>query len=99
VTRAVGIDPEVETEIHTYGVEPGDIYLLCSDGLSDMVVDEEIHSTLSTLQSNLQLAATQLVQLANDSGGRDNISVILVRIVKDFAAPTGWIAKFKAWFR
>ena len=99
VTRAVGIDPDVETEIHTYPVELGDIYLLCSDGLSDMVVDEEIHSTLSTLQSNLQLAATQLVQLANDSGGRDNISVILVRIVKDFGAPTGWFAKFKAWFR
>ena len=80
-------------------VEPGDVILLCSDGLSDMVVDEEIHSTLSTLQSNLQLAATQLVQLANDSGGRDNVSVILVRILKDFAAPTGWFAKFRAWFR
>ena len=80
-------------------MQPGDIYLLCSDGLSDMVVDEEIHSTLGTLQSNLQLAAKQLVQLANDSGGRDNISVILVRIIKDFGAPTGWFAKFKAWFR
>ena len=99
VTRAVGIDPEVETEVHTYNVEIGDIYLLCSDGLSDMVQDDDIYSTLSTLQSNLQLAATQLVQLANDSGGRDNISVILVRIVKDFGAPTGWFAKFKAWFR
>ena len=99
VTRAVGIDPEVETEIHTYNVEPGDIYLLCSDGLSDMVQDEDIHSTLSTLQSNLPLAAKQLVQLANDSGGRDNISVILVRILEDFAVPTGWFAKFKAWFR
>ena len=99
VTRAVGIDPDVETEIHTYNVEPGDIYLLCSDGLSDMVQDEDIHSTLSTLQSNLPLAATQLVQLANDSGGRDNISVILVRVIEDFAVPTGWFAKFKAWFR
>ncbi len=99
VTRAVGIDPDVETEIHTYIVEPGDIYLLCSDGLSDMVQDEDIHSTLSTLQSNLPLAATQLVQLANDSGGRDNISVILVRVIEDFAVPTGWFAKFKAWFR
>jgi PPM family protein phosphatase len=99
VTRAVGIDPEVETEIHTYAVEPGDIYVLCSDGLSDMVQDEDIHSTLSTLQSNLPLAAKQLVQLANDSGGRDNISVILVRILGDFAVPTGWFAKFKAWFR
>ena len=99
VTRAVGIDPEVEAEIHVYDVEPGDIYLLCSDGLSDMVTDEDIHSTLGTLQSNLPLAATQLVQLANDSGGRDNISVILVRVIGDFAVPTGWFAKFKAWFR
>jgi protein phosphatase len=99
VTRAVGIDPEVETEIHTYNVEPGDIYLLCSDGLSDMVQDEDIQSTLSALQSNLPLAATQLVQLANDNGGRDNISVILVRVIEGFAVPTGWFAKFKAWFR
>jgi serine/threonine protein phosphatase PrpC len=99
VTRAVGIDPEVETEIHTYTVERGDIYLLCSDGLSDMVEDEDIHSTLTTLQSNLPLAAKQLVQLANDCGGRDNISVILVRILDDFSVPTGWFAKFKAWFR
>jgi serine/threonine protein phosphatase PrpC len=99
VTRAVGIDPDVETEVHTYKVQPGDIYLLCSDGLSDMVQDEDIHSTLSTLQSNLPLAAQQLVQLANDCGGRDNISVILVRILEDFSVPTGWFAKLKAWFR
>ena len=99
VTRAVGIDPEVETEIHTYEVAPGDIYLLCSDGLSDMVVDDDIHATLGTLQANLPLAAKQLVQLANDNGGRDNISVILVRVLGDFAVATGWFAKFKAWFR
>jgi PPM family protein phosphatase len=99
VTRAVGIDPEVETEVHTYNVEPGDIYLLCSDGLSDMVQDDDIHETLSAFQSNLPLAAKQLVQLANDNGGRDNISVILVRVIEDFAVPTGWFAKFKAWFR
>ena len=42
VTRALGIDPAVEAEIHTYDVEQGDIYLLCSDGLSDMVTDEDI---------------------------------------------------------
>jgi protein phosphatase len=99
VTRAVGIDPEVEAEVHTYDVEPGDIYLLCSDGLSDMVTDEDIHATLDAMRANLPLAATQLVQTANDSGGRDNISVILVRVVEDFAAPTGWFARFKAWFR
>lgn len=98
VTRAVGIDPEVDTEIHTYKAEPGDIYLLCSDGLSDMVTDEDIHLTLGMLQSNLPLAARQLVQMANDNGGRDNISVVLVRILGDYAAPSGWVAKFKAWF-
>jgi len=99
VTRAVGIDPDVETEVHTYEVQQGDIYLLCSDGLSDMVTDEDIQATLDALRANLPLAATQLVQLANDCGGRDNISVILVRVLGDFAAPTGWFARFKAWFR
>lgn len=100
VTRAVGIDPEVEVEVHTYPVLPGDIYLLCSDGLSDMVTDEDIHLTLSSLQANLPLAAEQLVQQANDNGGRDNISVILVRVVKDFPAPrAGWLETLKAWFR
>ena len=99
VTRAVGIDPEVETEIHTYEVQAGDIYLLCSDGLSDVVLDEDIHATLGTLRTNLPLAATQLVQLANDSGGRDNVSVILVRVVQEFAVRTGWLAKLKAWFK
>jgi protein phosphatase len=99
VTRAVGIDPEVETEVHTYDCVPGDIYLLCSDGLSDMVVDEDIHATLDAMRANLPLAAKQLVQTANDCGGRDNISVILVRVIGDYAAPTGWFARFKAWFR
>ena len=99
VTRAVGIDPEVEAEVHTYLVQPGDIYLLCSDGLSDMVTDEDIQLALSSLQANLPLAAEQLVQQANDNGGRDNISVILVRVLKDFPAQrTGWMEKLKSWF-
>jgi len=99
VTRAVGIDPEVETEVHTYPVQPGDIFMLCSYGLSDMVTDEDIQLTLSSLQANLPLAAQQLVQQANDNGGRDNISVILVRVTQDFAARTGMLNKLKAWFR
>lgn len=98
VTRAVGIDPEVETEVHTYPVQPGDMFLLCSDGLSDMVTDEDIQLTLSSLHANLPLAAQQLVQQANDNGGRDNVSVILVRIARQFPARTGWLAKLKSWF-
>ena len=98
VTRAVGIDPEVETEVHTYPVQAGDIYLMCSDGLNDMVTDEDIQLTLASLQANLPLAAQQLVQQACDNGGRDNVSVILVRVLKDFAVRAGWMDKVKAWF-
>ena len=75
--RALGIDPSVEPEIHEYPTKPGDIYLLCSDGLCDMVEDEDIGMTLQALGANLKLAAQQLVQMANDNGGRDNVSVIL----------------------
>lgn len=99
VTRALGIDPEVEPEIHTYEVEAGDVYLLCSDGLSDMVEDDEIHLTLSSLQANVQLASQQLVQMANDNGGRDNVSVILVRVLRNFPASMNWISRLSSWFR
>ena len=54
-------------------VKPNDIYLLCSDGLNDMVNDEEIRLTLSKYSGNLAEAATELVRLANDMGGKDNI--------------------------
>ena len=98
VTRAVGIDPEVEAEIHIHPVQAGDIYLFCSDGLPDMVPDEDIENTLASLKANLQLAAEQLVQQANDNGGRDNVSVILVRVLKPFPARAGWLDKLKTWF-
>ena len=99
VTRAVGIDPEVEAEVHSYPVQTGDIYLLCSDGLNDMVTDEDMELTLSSLQANLPLAAAQLVQQANDNGGRDNVSVILVRVLKSFPARAGLVDRLKSWLR
>lgn len=99
VTRALGVDPEVELEVHDFDVLPGDIYLLCSDGLNDMVDDEEIGLTLQTLRGNLELAGDQLIQMANDNGGRDNVSVILVKVRGEFAAPSGWWRKLLAWFK
>jgi protein phosphatase len=99
VTRALGIDATVEPELHEYDTEVGDIYLLCSDGLNDMVSDEDMGMTLQTLAANLQLAAQQLVQMANDNGGRDNVSVILVRIAGDYAAPRGLFARFFGWLK
>lgn len=85
VTRAVGIDAEVIPEIHLHEVEVGDVYLFCSDGLNDMVDDDDIQSVLYAMQGNLALAAEQLIQMANDNGGRDNVSVILVRVKQTFA--------------
>ena len=99
VTRAVGVDPDVETEIHDYPVQPGDIYLLCSDGLNDMVEDEEIRLTLQMLSANLELAAAQLIQMANDNGGRDNVSVIVIKVLREFPAADGWWSKFMARFK
>lgn len=99
VTRAVGIDPEVAAEIHDHPVVPGDVYLLCSDGLNDMVEDDEIAMTLGALSANLELCAMQLIQMANDNGGRDNVSVILVKVKGDYPAKRGWWSRLLAWFK
>ncbi|NOT15989.1 MAG: Stp1/IreP family PP2C-type Ser/Thr phosphatase [Methylotenera sp.] len=105
VTRAVGIDPEVALELHEHEVELADIYLVCSDGLTDLVEDSVIESTLNILSTNLTEAAKVLVQLANENGGKDNISVILVRINQGFERkPTSyhsfsWYDNLKQWFK
>ena len=99
VTRAVGIDPEVELELNEYDVEVDDLYLLCSDGLSDLVEDELIQATLNMLSSDLPEAAKKLVQMANDNGGKDNISVILVRVNKPFEYRHVWYDDFLGWLK
>ncbi len=91
VTRALGIDAKVEVDVMEEAAEKGDIYLLCSDGLNDMVKDEEIHLTLSKYSANLVQAAQELVQLANSKGGKDNISVILIRVKEGFSKSEGLI--------
>ncbi len=98
VTRALGVEPTVDVEVHEYPVEPGDWLVLCSDGLTDMVEDEDIHLTISTFGGNLDTVARQLVQLANDSGGRDNISVVLVQVAEPFPARQGILDRILAWF-
>ena len=98
VTRALGVDPLVEVDLAEHLVLPDDLYLLCSDGLNDMVPDEEIAMALQTLSGHLELAATQLVEMANDQGGRDNVSVILVKVRQAYPAPGTWWQAFKARF-
>ena len=78
--RALGIEERVPVDVLEQAVRPDDVYLLCSDGLTDMVDDGEIHSILSDENTDLARTATELVQKANNNGGKDNISVILVKI-------------------
>lgn len=98
VIRALGSDPEVEVDIQEDIALPGDIYLLCSDGLNDMIDDREIYLTLKRYSDNLDLAAAELVKLANKKGGKDNVSVILARPVKAGSATLGWVEKVTDWF-
>lgn len=79
-------------------VLPGDIYLLCSDGLNDMVGDADIELALCELRANLPLAAKLLVQMANDNGGHDNVSVILAK-VREFPAKRSLFDSLFGWLR
>ncbi len=79
VTRALGVEDAVMLDLHEHQVEVGDCYLMCSDGLSDMVDDGEIASILGG-ESALEQKADSLVTAANGYGGRDNISVLLVQV-------------------
>jgi len=78
VTRALGVDPAVAVEFTELDVQEGDLYLICSDGLSDMIDDRAMEGLLHN-GGTLPTLAAQLVSAANNNGGRDNISVILIR--------------------
>lgn len=80
VTRALGIDRHVAVDVFSHDVQPGDRFLLCSDGLVDEVTDTQIASVLSAQTSPTE-AARELVATANDLGGRDNITVVIVDVL------------------
>lgn len=98
VTRALGVELTVDVEIHEHPAQKGDVYVLCSDGLSDMVEDDDIHLTISTFSANLETVAKQLIQLSNDNGGRDNVSLILAQVTESFASRKGVVDKILGWF-
>ena len=78
VTRALGVEAAVSLELNEYAVDAGDIYLMCSDGLSDMVDDATIAGIMQK-GASLEDMASNLVLAANENGGRDNISVLLTQ--------------------
>jgi PPM family protein phosphatase len=87
ITRAVGTDPDVDVDGFTIEAEDGDIFLICSDGLTDMVEDEEILELVAENRDDLDKAVKALVAAANRGGGEDNITAVAFRISAE-AAPS-----------
>ena len=79
ITRALGPEPEVEVDTMTYRARSGDVFLICSDGLTSMVKDDQIKQILASA-SSLDDAARELIAAANEAGGRDNITAVLFRL-------------------
>ena len=99
ITRAVGVDFAVQAEVRSFDVAAGDTYILCSDGLTDMLSDSEIASILTESVSTLAEISERLVGAANDHGGRDNISVILIRLAPMDAQISGVLNRLRNWIK
>lgn len=94
VTRAVGIDNHVQIDIQEDIAMVDDIYLLCSDGASDMIDDDLIKSVLLDNSNDLEKAASEIIRLANEHGGKDNISALLAKPIKPFPAKNSLFSRF-----
>jgi len=92
ITRALGIDAIAEADVQEFRTRPGDLYLLCSDGLSDLVKPEALQTMFAKDEVPSELAK-HLIDAANANGGRDNISVILIK-VGDLVLADLWWQKF-----
>jgi protein phosphatase len=94
VTRAIGIDSKVNIDIQEDVAMVNDIYLLCSDGVTDMIEDHLISSAIIENSQNLEEAAEEIIRLANKHGGKDNISALLAKPVKSFATKNSLFSWF-----
>ena len=94
VTRALGIEAVVPADIAEYRVEAEDVYVLCSDGLTDMVDAEVVREIVAAKRSDLAEAAAELIDVANQNGGRDNVSVVVVRVPVEFLPTGGWLQRW-----
>ena len=97
VTQALGVAEQVAAHVRQVDAVPGDIVLLCSDGLHDLVDYADIELILQELGANVSLAAHLLIQTAKDNGGYDNISAIVARVRKPFPAARGWQRRLLGW--
>jgi protein phosphatase len=97
VTRAVGVDPGMQVELHEHQMEEGDLYLICSDGLSDMLAANEFHEIIEKSGAELSSLCEALIQQANTNGGHDNISVILAKVGKLPRPKSGILGRLLNW--
>jgi len=86
ITRAIGIDSKVQIDVQEDIAMVNDIYLLCSDGVTDMIDDDLIKSVMIENSQNLEKSTSEIIRLANEHGGKDNISALLVKPIKSFPA-------------
>ena len=94
VTRAIGIDASVVIDIQEDIAMVDDIYLLCSDGVTDMIEDKYIKTAMLDNFDDLEKAATEIIRLANEQGGKDNISALLIKPIKSFPAKNSLFSRF-----
>ncbi len=94
VTRAIGVDKSVQVDIQEDIAMVNDIYLLCSDGVTDMIEDELIKKTMLDNENDLEKAAEEIIRLANEHGGKDNISALLIKPIKSFPAKNSLFSRF-----
>jgi PPM family protein phosphatase len=87
ITRALGTDPDVDVDTFTVEGRGGDVFVLCSDGLTDMLADDEIGAVLSERRESLEEAANELVRRANKAGGQDNITVVAFDLTDEPGEP------------
>ena len=94
ITRALGTDPDVDVDTFSIPTQPGDLFMLCSDGLTSMVEDDVILSTVEKHRDNLQTAAKALIRAANKGGGEDNITVVFFEIGEQVGEPLEETAQY-----
>jgi protein phosphatase len=83
ITRALGTDPDVDVDTFSVTPQSGDVFLLCSDGLTDMLGDKTIEEVLAKSRTDLEAALQELVRLANKAGGEDNITVVAFEVTEE----------------
>ncbi|MCP4674301.1 MAG: Stp1/IreP family PP2C-type Ser/Thr phosphatase [Deltaproteobacteria bacterium] len=83
ITRALGMQESVLVDVQTQETMPGDIFLLCSDGLNGMLIDEEISEVMNEKSEDIEAAGNMLIELANVRGGEDNVTVILAQVAEE----------------